>query len=129
MKRYQLEVGTGSQHIVLEAVFIGKDLAVNLYGGDLAHIGAVAVAQPRPSLSGDGSTSSSASVICISGHKEDLLARQVALRLSALWNCHVSVTAGIHVDFATTDELKGIGAAVEELLEKFIATVDTEESV
>ena len=53
----------------------GGDICLNIGGGTLPHIGAVAVAEPRPSLRMDGSNSASCSVLCILGHKDDVLAR------------------------------------------------------
>ncbi|MBW1682823.1 MAG: hypothetical protein JRJ83_15600 [Deltaproteobacteria bacterium] len=77
---------------------IGQDLLVAVWGGEKPHIGAVSAAQPRPSLKDPARTSSSASVICFLGHKEDELTRRAALRLSAALNTRVVVTAGIHWD-------------------------------
>lgn len=59
-------------------LLFGKDIQVCLTGGDQAHIGAVAIGIPRKSLSSDGMVSSSASVICVTGHKEDILARRIS---------------------------------------------------
>jgi hypothetical protein len=58
----------------------------------------VAVAQPRPSLKDPAVTSSSASVFCFIGHKEDDLAKAAAEILSATLNTAVVVAAGIHWD-------------------------------
>jgi len=84
----------------------------------MPHIGAVAVAVPRKSLTGDGSDSASASVICITGHKEDEIARQIALRLSSAWQCVVTVSAGVHIDDATKDDIVLLYANMQELSEK-----------
>jgi len=78
--------------------FIGKDLLVAIWGGEKPHIGAVSVAQPRPSLKDPKRVSSTASVICILGHKEDELAKAASEILSAALNTRVVVTAGIHWD-------------------------------
>jgi len=45
-------VRTEDSTLVVEAkaVWIGKDLLIYIWGGDRPHIGAVAAAQPRPSL-------------------------------------------------------------------------------
>ena len=80
-----------------------------VWGGEKPHIGAVAVAQPRPSLKDPDKTSASASVFCFLGHKEEELAKATAEILSATLNTPVVVTAGIHWDNLTQD---GIQAAV-----------------
>ncbi|MGE5674483.1 MAG: hypothetical protein ACM3XM_11480 [Mycobacterium leprae] len=98
--------------ITVRAQRVGADLVVTIGGGTRAHVGAVAVAQPRPSLKGDGQVSASASVITLLGHKEDELARWAALYLAAQLNTTVVVTAGIHVDDATPADLGQIDAEV-----------------
>jgi gallate decarboxylase subunit D len=95
---FMVETGTGAYDIRAEARWIGKDLLVAVWGGELPHIGAVAVAQPRPSLRDPNVVSSTASVICLPAHKEYEIARTVAERLAAALNTSVVVTAGIHWD-------------------------------
>lgn len=77
---------------------IGQDFLVAIWGGEKPHIGAVSVAQPRPSLKDPAVTSSTASVFCFLGHKEDELARAAAEILAASLDTNVVVTAGIHWD-------------------------------
>lgn len=84
----------------------GRDVCLNVGGGSLAHIGAVAVGEPRPSLRGDGQRSASCSVLCMLGHKDDLLARDAALQIAAATGARVVVTVGLHVDAATPAEIK-----------------------
>ncbi|GAB6107221.1 isopentenyl-diphosphate Delta-isomerase [Fusibacter bizertensis] len=123
-----MTIGKGKHAITLNTISCGKDISVSIYGGDIPHIGAVAVAVPRESLSGDGSISSSASVICLSGHKEDDIARKVALRISAAWNCTASVSVGIHIDKAKLIDFieieKNVDLLVDELLKEQIIVVD-----
>jgi hypothetical protein len=52
----------------VQAQWVGADLVVTIGGGSRPHVGAVAVAQPRPSLKGDGTVSATASVIALLGH-------------------------------------------------------------
>lgn len=76
---------------------IGEDLLVAVWGGEKPHIGAVAVAQPRPSLRPPhDEVSASASVICLLGHKEDDFAKSAAESLAAAMNRPVVVSAGMH---------------------------------
>ena len=89
---------------------IGQDLLVAMWGGERPHIGAVAVAQPRPSLRDESAVSATASVFCYVGHKEDGIAKEAAERLSAALNRNTTVTVGIHWD--NIDEA-GIRAVLE----------------
>ncbi|MDQ0204305.1 hypothetical protein [Pectinatus haikarae] len=126
MKKISLKVGEGKHHVCLHTVFCGKDAILSIAGGDVPHIGAVAVAVPRKSLTGDGSHSASVSVICIAGHKEDELARSIALRLSALWFCNVTVSAGIHINDVEKEDIVILRKNIEELVENIIDKVKDE---
>lgn len=89
---------------------IGDDILVAIWGGTRPHIGAVAAAQPRPSLNDPDVTSATASVICYLGHKEDELAKMAAETVAAALRTNVVVTAGIHWDNLSEN---GIGRVVE----------------
>jgi len=98
--------GSGRHRVEASVLICGDDLVVALQGGTRHHIGATAMAVPRPSLTDPSVVSSSASVLCVVGHKEDELARGVALRLSAALECTVTVVAGLHVDDAAASDIK-----------------------
>jgi len=104
---------------------IGEDVLVAIWGGEKPHIGAVAVAQPRPSLKDPDVTSATASVICLVGHKEDELAKASAEILAATLNTAVVVTAGIHWDNLDPEGIRRIiqnsEILVEMILEKCVA--------
>ena len=95
---FTIETDTGAYDLAANVRSIGKDLLVAIWGGERPHIGAVAVAQPRPSLRDPDVTSASTSVFCFVGHKEDELAKAAAEILSATLDTAVVVTAGIHWD-------------------------------
>ena len=101
-----LTTGTATYQITAYPTWCGKDLAVIVGGGTRPHIGAVALATPRPSLKQNDTVSASASVLCSLGHKDDLPARELALLLAALLNTTVTVTAGIHLDEAKPEDLE-----------------------
>lgn len=93
----QLSAGTDRYRLEASVRFVGVDLLVAIYGGEVPHIGAVAVAQPRPSLEPPHEKiSASTSVICLLGHKEDELAKAAAEKLAAAVNRAVVVSAGMH---------------------------------
>ncbi len=95
---FTVRTRTGSYDLTAAIRRIGPDLLVAVWGGQRPHIGAVAAAQPRPSLKDPAQPSASASVLCYVGHKEDLLAREIALAVASSVNSAVVVTAGIHWD-------------------------------
>jgi gallate decarboxylase subunit D len=106
--------GSAPLQVEIRGQWVGKDLVVTIGGGTKAHVGAVAVAQPRPSLRGDGRISASASVITLLGHKEDELARWAALHLASQLNTTVAVTAGVHLDQATPEQIAAIDAKIKQ---------------
>jgi hypothetical protein len=126
VKEFSLNVGEGKYHVCLHTVFCGKDVVLCIVGGNVPHIGAVAVAVPRKSLTGDGSHSASVSVICITGHKEDELARSIALRLSSKWLCNVTVSAGIHIEDAKKEDIAILNKNIEELIGNMTDKVNNE---
>ena len=116
---------TGAYDLTASVRLIGQDLLVAIWGGEKPHIGAVAVAQPRPSLKDPDLTSATASVICYVGHKEDELVKASAEIIAAVLNTRVVVTAGIHwdnLDQGGIDTiLKNSKALVEMILEQCAA--------
>jgi hypothetical protein len=105
---------------------IGEDVLVAIWGGEKPHIGAVAVAQPRPSLKDPDVTSATASVICLVGHKEDELAKASAEILAAALNTRVVVTAGIHWDNLDPEGIRRIIQNSEILVEMILQQCVTE---
>ena len=90
------------------ARWIGGDLLVAIWGGERPHIGAVALAQPRPSLKDSAIMSATASVICVVGHKEDDLVKEASEFLAAALKTRVVVTAGIHWDNLDEEGLRAV---------------------
>lgn len=100
--------GHGDARTRVEAVIVscGPDVSVCFGGGEGPHIGAVALGIPRPSLMDPSAPSASASVLCVTGHKEDELARNAALELATALGCRVNVSVGLHVDDATSADIR-----------------------
>ena len=95
---FHVHTNEGAYDISASVKLIGPDVLVAIWGGEKPHIGAVAMAQPRPSLKDPGVTSSTASVFSYVGHKEDEIAKSAAEILAASLKTRVVVTAGIHWD-------------------------------
>jgi hypothetical protein len=114
-----IETTQGEYDLEAHVRAVGEDLLVVVTGGERPHIGAVAMAQPRPSLKDPRRTSATASVFCYVGHKEDELAKQVAERLAAAFRTRVVVTAGIHWDNLSEEGVRKVlqhGRILEDLL-------------
>jgi len=103
----------------------GHDLTVCLAGGR-AHIGSSALAVPRPSLAHAPEKGATASVLAVPGHKDDEVARPLALTLAARLNAAVCVTCGIHVPHLSRGAVDEILKDVERLAGEIVGRLDRE---
>ncbi|OPY78885.1 MAG: hypothetical protein A4E64_00613 [Syntrophorhabdus sp. PtaU1.Bin058] len=97
MDFFDISEKKGSFEVSAHIMLIGDDILVVLTGGR-AHIGAVAIAQPRPSIEDAQRISATSSVFTHIGHKEDVVAKAMSEDLSKGLNRKVTVAAGIHWD-------------------------------
>ena len=117
---FTLQTAEDAYNLSASVRLIGKDVLVAIWGGEKPHIGAVAIAQPRPSLRDPAVTSSSASVICLVGHKEDEMAKAAAEIMAAVLETHVVVTAGIHWDNLAPEAIQHIVRNSEILVDMIL---------
>ncbi len=109
--------------ITLVAQYCGNDLNVSVFGGEKAHIGAVAIAVAN--IDGyERKYSPTVSCISVLDHKDEEVARLVAKELSLFLNSQVVVTAGIHIDDATLDDINIIKKSVKNITEKLIKEIN-----
>jgi len=125
-KTLLIKTNEGSYDLEASVRQIGNDMLIAVWGGEKPHIGAVAVAQPRASLKDPNITSASTSVICILGHKEDQIAKQIAEKISATLNTLVIVTAGIHWDDISDQGIRKVIRHTEILIDLIIKKLMTE---
>ena len=126
-QRLYLATATGRYDLEAEAVWLGRDLLVSIWGGQIPHIGAVAAAQPRPSLQNADRTSATASVLAYVGHKEDAMAKEAAEALAAALETRVVVTAGAHWDEIDEAGIQAVLANSKLLVARLIAALKNEE--
>lgn len=112
IKRFQ--VNSGGYLVLAQAQKMGSDLLLTVWGGD-SHIGAVAMAQPRPSLKDPDKMSATASVFCYEGHKDDEVAKIMAVNIAGRLKRKVVVAAGLHWDDLTSIGIKQVIANIEKL--------------
>ncbi len=124
--QFGFSAGTGRLRVWGTVFLSHEGLAVNLVGGDVPHIGAVAISIPRPSLATPRRQSATTSVFAVVGHKEDELARPIATDLATALGRTTVVVAGVHVhrgrpaDFVKIFE--NAGRAAEEIITKVRAS-------
>ncbi len=119
----RVKTKTGSFDLEAGFRWIGKDLLVAIWGGEQPHIGAVSVAQSRPSQKNPEVMSATASVICFPSHKEDELAKVASEILAATIDAKVVVTAGIHWDHLSEADIRVVIQNSQALIELILEAI------
>ncbi len=99
---------------------VGEDLSVLLYGGERPHLGCTVLSVPRPSLTGDGSISSTSSVLNVVGHKDEAICRAFAERLCAGSGRTVVCSGGFHSDALRPEDIREVTDAAASLAEELL---------
>jgi hypothetical protein len=120
---FMVQTQTGAYDLQAAVRLIGGDVLVAIWGGHRPHIGAVAMAQPRPSLKDPRITSASTSVYCFLGHKEDALAAAAATTIAAALNAPTVVTAGMHWDNIDAQGIRAVQANGVRLTQMIVECV------
>ena len=100
----------GVYPVSCQAISMGWDYTICVWGGDIPHVGSVVMSVARPSLTGEG-TGVTSSVINGMGHKDEYVARKFAEAAAMKYNCTVVCTCGIHIDRITKEQLKDVADA------------------
>jgi len=101
---WQGQEGEGRCRIMLNLIDTGNGIHGLLTGGEKPHVGGVVLALPRPSLRGEG-WSTDVYITPVPGHKDVDVARTVAEMLTRELRLPVAITAGIHSDNLSPEEL------------------------
>lgn len=122
-KVFYEEEGEGRCRVWAFFFLLGDDLVVGIGGGEKPHVGALALAEPRPSRNKPGVISSTSSVITLLNHKDDIVACESAGNIARETNRVVTVTAGIHVKNATKKEIETLVENSRRLTQKIIKKI------
>lgn len=107
-------------YIEVSAARIGNDVLLCLEGGTKPHIGCVVQAVPRSSLTGDGGGSSTASVLNITGHKDEFLCRKLAEKVSSKLGAVAVCTGGFHIDGMRKEQIKAVIEVTDEIADAIV---------
>jgi hypothetical protein len=116
MNTFQSSQQKGRFELRARVSILGNDILVVLSGGS-AHIGAVAMAQARPSIADPQKAGATSSVYTYVGHKEDIIAKAMSETLAKVLNRKVVVVAGIHWDNLRDEEIEIIVNMCHEITE------------
>jgi gallate decarboxylase subunit D len=119
IESFHITAKSGRFEVEAQINIMGRDLQVNLLGG-VGHIGAVGMGEPRSSLKNPMKISSTSSVFTFVSHKEDAIVKPMAEALAKALNRKVVVTAGIHWDGLTQEEISEISSVCEEIIGKIV---------
>ena len=120
MKRFSTIISKGKFTIGGQVQEIGPDILVSVWGGTRPHIGAVGMAVPRHSLKDAKKWSATSSTFTFLGHKEDTLVKEISERLATRLRKNVVVTAGLHWNSITPQEIKIIENLTEGLSDRIL---------
>jgi hypothetical protein len=118
-----LREAQGRVELTLTCTALGRDLSVTLSGGE-GHIGAVALAQPKPGHRQDGPPGATTSVLALLGHREDELARELAADLARRLGAVVCLACGIHLDAITPGELDTVRGLARNLASRLLPALE-----
>ena len=100
---------------------LGNDYIVIL-GGGVAHIGAVAIAQPNININ-NNKCDFTTSIFTLMGHKEDIVVQNLAKKLSQNFRTNFVVIAGLHWDNITHEQINLVLELVDNLGNDIISTL------
>lgn len=113
-RQFTLREGAGRCALSLILIDTGAGIQGVLLGGEKPHIGGIVLGVPRPSLTGEG-WGADLFVIPVSGHKDVELASSLAKRLAQELRLTVAISAGVHCERITGQELAEIRKNCERL--------------
>lgn len=91
----------------------GEDLLVFLSGGDTPHIGAAVCCD----------AAGNAREAALPGHKDQIVMKTMAERLSKAAGCGICVAGGIHIDGITKDQILLVVELCERLTDEIIRSL------
>ena len=114
---FSLALTSGRLRLELEVRLLGQDVQICLAGGE-AHLGAVALALPDRAVA----------VLTHPGHREDALAAEMAETVSRTLGCTVCVSAGIHYEAISKQEITQVETMTQELTRQCLALLEAQKS-
>lgn len=120
VRSFDVSEGEGRFEVLAKVFELGPDCLVILWGGTRPHVGAVGMAQVRPSLRDPNKSAASSSVFTFVGHKEDMVAKMMSEELAKRLGRNTVVVAGIHWDNLSDAEIKIITRLSQTILEDIV---------
>lgn len=107
--------------IDLKAIYVGEDLIIIISGGDIPHIGSISYGgQEFKNKEFKDNT------IIYKNHKEHIISQRFSQRIGEVFKGNYIISAGIHLDNITKEEIEIVQRMSEELLEEIILIIKGE---
>ena len=129
MKTIHASAGDGRYAIHIDAFSTeGKGLCAFLYGGEIPHNGGTVVAVPRlkSNAAHDHDFTADIWISAVPHHKDTEIAVPIAKLMAVQLNEPMSLTAGIHIDKASREEINLLCHNCKEAALHFIETYKKE---
>ncbi len=123
MEVLKISEKSGVFEVFADVEALGDDLLIVLWGGTKPHIGAVGMAEPRPSLRDRRIVSATSSVFTFLGHKEDAVAKEMSETLARKLNRKVVVAAGMHWEGLKDKEIAEITKVCQRVQERILKEI------
>ena len=120
MRSWRISEKKGNFEVFAQVSVLDEDLLVVLWGGTRSHIGAIGIAQPRPSLKDPKMISATSSVFTFLGHKEDVVAKAMSEELAKRLNRNVVVVAGMHWEELQDEKIEEVIGICQRLKERIL---------
>lgn len=109
------------QHLITcKVIKMGNDINMVLEGGDIPHIGAVALGIAVEMPHNINKKTATVSLLTVPGHKEDDVVLRYAKRLVQELGVTSVVTCGIHIQNITFEEIKALMDVMDDLVTRVI---------
>ena len=113
MEKIELQSKFLNKIIDVRILIVQEGIQILIAGGDKEHIGAVCI------MDCNGNSVNH----CFSGHRDDVIAQKWVSEIYKKTKKTVVVSAGIHYDNITPDEIKQIINITDDLLKKFLSLI------
>lgn len=113
------EEGFEGYTLKCDVIRMGNDYTLAVYGGEKPHVGSVAMAIARPSLTGEG-VGVTSSVVNAVGHKDEAVGRLFAEEVARSRRCTAVCSCGIHIDHIRPEQIKHIRKVSRRLLRRVL---------
>jgi hypothetical protein len=120
VRSFDLSEGEGKFQVFAKVFELGPNCLVIVWGGTIPHVGAVGMAQVRPSLRDPAQLAATSSVFTFVGHKEDVIAKFMSEELAKKLGRNTVVAAGIHWDNLTDADIKTIMTLGQLIMDKIV---------